>query len=792
MTNGPRSPFREAALRRHMQARNEPVLPRLAAPVLDRFLWLMLPVLSWLASLPPISGLLARLGHGQRVPVVLQMTWTECGAACLAMILGYHGRSTPLAECRNQCGAGRDGVTVRAITQAARAFGLRVKAYSLQLEDLQHVTLPAIIHWRFNHYVVLERWSPDGAEIVDPAVGRRQISPAELDEGFTGVTITFEPGVEFERRRSTARSVWRDFLAYVLRTPGAYRLLAQVLGASLVLQLLGLALPYFTGVLIDRVVPLQLDQLMAILGLGMLGVVLARTATTYARAALLVGLRARLDTQMILGFVEHVLQLPYPFFQGRRSGDLLARLSSNTMIREALTGQTLSAVLDGGLVVVYLAVLAVQAPFFGSIVLALAALQIGLLLLMNRRLYPLVQRDLVAQTESQSYLMEMLRGIGTLKAAGAEDAALDRWSNLFYTHLNVSVQRGQLLALGEAGVELIRTLSPLLLLWLGAQWVLDGTLSLGTMLALNMLGAAVLQPLTSLVAAGQQLHLAGAHLERIADVLAARPEQEDRSARARARLQGRVELDGVSFRYDPNAPLVLRDLSVEIEAGQKVALVGRTGSGKTTLAMLLLGLYQPSQGQIRYDGTPLHDLDFRSVRRQFGIVLQESFLFSGSIRENVAFNAPDLSLEAVQDLARLAGIHDEIAQMPMRYETLVAEGGAALSGGQRQRLSIARALAHQPAILLLDEATSSLDTVTERIVDGNLGQLDCTRIVIAHRLSTVRNADLILVLEDGAIVERGTHDELLQRGGTYAALVQTQLLADAAPASQSQALATPA
>jgi ABC-type bacteriocin/lantibiotic exporter with double-glycine peptidase domain len=377
----------------------------------------------------------------------------------------------------------------------------------------------------------------------------------------------------------------------------------------------------------------------------------------------------------------------------------------------------------------------------------------------------------------------MLRGIGTLKAAGAEDAALDRWSNLFYTHLNVSVRRGQVAALGEGAVEMIRTLSPLLILWIGTERVLDGSLSLGSMLAFNMLGAAVLLPLTSLLTAVQQLHLAGAHLERITDVLAAQPEQTLDTARQRPALKGRIDLDGVSFRYDPNSPLVLRDLSVTIEPGQKVALVGRTGSGKTTLAMLLIALYQPSDGEIRYDGIPLDDLEYRSLRRQFGIVLQESFLFSGSIRENIAFSAPDRSLEEIMEVARLAGIHDEIDRMPMQYETLVAEGGAALSGGQRQRLSIARALAHRPAILLLDEATSSLDTVTERIVDENLSRLSCTRIVIAHRLSTVRNSDLILVLEDGAIVERGTHDDLVQRGGVYANLVQTQLLTDAASTS---------
>jgi len=271
------------------------------------------------------------------------------------------------------------------------------------------------------------------------------------------------------------------------------------------------------------------------------------------------------------------------------------------------------------------------------------------------------------------------------------------------------------------------------------------------------------------------LQLVSAHLDRIADVVEEESEQDLQGVQHAPPLSGRIELNHINFRYDPNAPLVLRDISVAIEPGQKVALVGRTGSGKSTLAKLLLGLYTPTEGEILYDDLPLQSLNYRTVRSQFGAVLQESFLFSGSIRQNIAFNDPSLSLEQVMEAARLAHIHDDILRMPMGYETLVAEGGMSLSGGQRQRLSLARALAHQPAVLLLDEATSHLDAVTERLVDQNLSDFACTRIVIAHRLSTIRNADLILVLDEGVIVERGSHKDLLAKDGRYAALVHSQL-----------------
>jgi len=451
------------------------------------------------------------------------------------------------------------------------------------------------------------------------------------------------------------------------------------------------------------------------------------------------------------------------------------RLGSSTNIREMLTNQTLSSILDGGLVLGYLAILLVWHPSFGLLALVIGALQVAPMLGTSRRLQGLIGSELSAQAQSQSYLVEALKGIAALKASGAEQPVLDRWSRLFVRQLNVSVQRSHVAGTVDTVTTTLRTFSPLILLWIGVLQVLDGEMSLGTMLAVNALAASFLAPLASLMSSGQQLQLACAHLDRLADVLEAAPEQDGRTVRPAPRLKGRIELKQVSFRYGPRAPLVLRDVSLVIEPGQKVALVGRTGSGKSTLSMLLLGLYEPTDGEILYDGVPMQSLDVRTLRSQLGVVLQESFLFSGSIRENIAFNDPSMSLDQVVQAARLAAIHDEIARMGMGYETMLAEGGAGLSGGQRQRLSIARALSHQPAILLLDEATSHLDVVTEQLLDRQLDDLRCTRIVIAHRLSTIRNADLIVVVDEGAIVERGTHRELLALGGHYAALLSGQL-----------------
>lgn len=726
-------------------------------------------------TLREVAEIIAKPFLRRRVPVLRQMANVECGAACLAMILSHYGRKTSIAEASSYLGIGRDGATALSIATAGREQGLRVRAYTIEPDNFKYVKFPAIAHWNFNHFLIIERWTPKYVEVVDPALGRRRLTAGEFDAGFTGVVLVCEPGVNFERRAGSD-PFWRAFLVkYALQTPG---LLTQIIGATLLLQLLGLVLPVFTKILVDHVLPMRNTDIMTILGLGMLMVLLGQVVTSYLRSALLIHVQARLDSQMMLSFFEHLLTLPFKFFQQRSSGDLLMRLGSNAVIREMLTGQTISIVLDGSLVLVYVLLMLVQFPASGLAIIGIALLQFLLLLSTTRKVHNLVQRDLSTQAQSQSYLVETLSRIETVKAAGAEERVFDHWSNLFFNQLNVSLQRNYLSIVIETGVTGLRILSPMLLLWIGAYKVLNGTMTLGTMLALNALAASVMAPLASLISNGQRLQLVGSHLERIADVLQAEPEQAPQTVRRAEPQSGSIELRDVSFRYNPKAPLVLKDISVKIEPGQKIALVGRTGSGKSTLARLLLGFHVPSSGSILYDGVSLEKLNYRTLRRQFGAVLQDPQLFSGSIRHNISFNDPSLSLEKIVEKAKLALIHDEIMAMPMNYEAIIAEGSSTLAGGQCQRLSIARALAHEPAILLLDEATSHLDVLTEQLVETNLSSLSCTRIVIAHRLSTIRNADLILVLHEGEIVERGTHAELIERRNYYANLIQAQSGAD--------------
>ncbi len=710
----------------------------------------------------------------RRVPEVRQMTEVECGLACLTMILNYYGSRVSLPELRKRTGIGRDGLSALGIAEVARREGMRVRAISLPRNDFRFVKLPAIVHWEFNHFLVLERWARGHAGVVDPATGRRRLAHDEFDDSFTGVLLVLEPGPAFHPRAAGSSGSFLTYiLQYVRRAPGTF---AQILGVSLLLLVMGLALPVVTKVVVDEILPYSLWNLMPALAIGMGALWLSQTVATLLREWLIVRLRARIDLHQMLGFVEHLFALPYSYFEQRSTGDLLARVGSNEALREILSNQLISTVMDSSLVVFYLIILLSQSLAFGLLTLGVGLLQVSFLLATNRRIGRLARRELAAFGKSQGRLGESLVGIVTLKASGAEQRALDRWSNVFFDHLNITLRYNYVSGSTSAFLTTVPVLGQLALLWVGATQVLNGSISLGTMVAFMALAGVFFAPLSSLVNSGQQFQLVGANLDRIRDVLEEEPEQEEAAGRGPApRLSGEIRVRGVSFRYTGAGADALRAVDLTVHPGQRVAIVGASGSGKSTLGKLLLALYLPTEGEICYDGHSLETLPWREVRRQLGVVLQESVLFSGSIHSNIALSNPALGPERVIEAAKLAAIHEDIVAMPMGYDTLVSEGASALSGGQRQRLAIARAIAHRPTILVLDEATSHLDVETEQRVARNLRDLACTQVIMAHRLSTIRDADMIVVLDRGEIVERGTHAGLIRANGHYARLVRHQV-----------------
>ena len=717
---------------------------------------------------------LQRLAHSRRrgrIPFVQQTETADCGAACLAMVLRHLGREVTIDEVREALGTGRDGADAAGIVRAGEWFGLRGRGVSLDLDLLRYLPRGAILHWEFTHFVVLDRVTKDGAEIVDPARGPRKVTIKQLRESFTGVALVFELTSKFEKRKAgEGRTSW-----YLKQLYGQRRLFARILVTSLMLRVLALGLPLLTAMVIDRVIPRGDEQLLIVVAIGITGVLVFQALTTLIRSLLFLQLRTNLDTRLTMGFVDYLSRLPYDFFQSRSAGDLMMRVNNNATIRELLTSNSLSALLDGVMVIAYVVLIVVMAPTMALIVGGLAFIQL-LLLAISRRFYRVLQaRALDAQARTQSVLVEMLAGMSTLKACAAEGRAVERWSNHYIDELNVALDRGRISALVDGAVGLVGAASPVIIMVIGAMSVMSGQLTLGAMLAINTIAIGVLSPLQTLVSSVLQLQLIGTYMDRIDDVLSQPPEQVTENAMRAPKLSGRVTLQNVSFRYHERAPMVVRDVNLDIRPGMSVAIVGRSGCGKSTLAGIIAGLYRPTEGRVLYDGNDMARLELKSLRRQLGIVFQQPYLFAGSIRSNIALTDPTLSLDHSIAAARTAAIHQDIDAMPMGYETLLADGGSSLSGGQRQRIALARALVHRPAILILDEATSALDAETESRVIENLDRLNCTRIVLAHRLSTIVRSDLIVVMSYGEVVEAGTHDELIARNGHYRKLLASQL-----------------
>jgi ATP-binding cassette subfamily B protein len=707
----------------------------------------------------------------KRVPFILGHELSDCGAACLTMALAYHGRRERVADVREITGTSKDGVTARGLVDAARHYGLEAQGVRLDVDAVARLAPGTILHWGTRHFVVLSRHLRRGRiEIIDPSVGPSRIDPATLAKLFTGVAIVTKPGDRFVRTSALAASPFA-FLRRLLLTDRTS--LRRVAASSLFLRLLAVAVPALTGVLIDRILPAGDRHLLAVVSICSALIAVQVLALSVLRAQLFLRLRTTLDMRMTLDFVRHLLALPFDFFLRRSGGDLIARVRSHAVVRDMITAGAVSAVIDGALAVGYLFVLAAASPILALTTAAAGAVEVAILMGTYRLSRYLMAEQLQAESRSQSYLYQLLRGVETVKTSGAEARVVDHFASRYIDELNVSYRRARLGGLVEAAISTVRLAAPLAVLLVGGVQVIDNRLTAGGMLALSALAIGFLEPLAALVTTAMRLQPVTSYLERIQDVMEARSE-EDGDLREAPPLSGAITLESVVFRYNPLGPPVIDGVSVAIEPGTTIALVGRSGSGKSTLGRLLVGLYPPESGRVLHDGLDLATLSPRSARRQFGVVTQDPYLFGLSIRENVALRSPDAPLNEIASAARTACVHDDIMALPLGYDTVLTDAGASLSGGQRQRLALARALLDGPRVLLLDEATSSLDTVTEAAVHRNLAALDATVIIIAHRLSTITAADQVLVIDGGRVVEHGTHGSLAAANGHYAALIRAQ------------------
>ena len=722
----------------------------------------------------------ARLRGGARrarVPTVLQMEAVECGAAALAMVLAHHGRIVPLEELRMACGVSRDGSKASNMVKAAKAYGLAARGFKREPQALRDMPLPMIVHWNFNHFVVLEGFGRGGrVHLADPAHGARVVTGEELDQSFTGVALTFEPGPEFARggERPSLMGALRRRLA------GSHAGLLYCVLAGLALVVPGLLVPTFTRVFVDDVLVKGMSGWVRPLLLAMGATVLVMGALTWLQQRYLLRLETRLALQTSSRFFWHVLQLPVHFFAQRSPGEIASRVAINDRVAQLLSGELAVTVLRVATISFYAALMAWYDASLTAMIVAVAALNLGVLRWVSRKRTDLSQRLQQDRGKALGTAMGGLLGIETLKAGGSESDFFARWSGHYARVVNAQHQLGLQTQLLSLAPPLLMASSTALLLGLGGARVMDGELTMGMLVAFHALALAFLGPVNGLVALGGTIQEVRGDVARLDDVLrypagaGSEPVPAEDGPVAAGRLTGAVELRRVSFGYSRLEPALIQDFSLTLRPGSRVALVGGSGCGKSTLARLVAGLYEPWAGEILFDGVPRSALPRDVLTQSLAVLDQDVFLFEGTVRENLTLwdaTVPDADLVQA---ARDACIHDDVSARPGGYSAPVEEGGRNLSGGQRQRMEVARALAGGPAILVLDEATSALDPATEKQIDDNLRRRGCTCLIVAHRLSTIRDCDEIIVLDAGKIVQRGTHEELRDVPGPYAALIEAE------------------
>ncbi|MFC9739801.1 NHLP family bacteriocin export ABC transporter peptidase/permease/ATPase subunit [Streptomyces noursei] len=711
-----------------------------------------------------------------RTPTVLQMEAVECGAASLAMVLAHYGRHIPLEELRIACGVSRDGSRASNLLKAARSYGLSAKGMQMEPAALADVAAPAILFWEFNHYVVYDgpgrRLGRRGVHINDPDKGRRFVPVEDFDTSFTGVVLVFEPTEAF-RKGGRRPSVLNALPARLRGTTGT--LLAALL-ASLLLVGVGAALPALSRTYIDMFLIGNQTSLLGPLFAAMTAMVVLTAVLTGLQQANLLRGRIISSTLSSARFLRHLLRLPVTFFAQRSPADLVQRLQSNDAVAETLARDLAAAAVDGVVVVLYAVLLWTYDPQLTVIGVLIALLNVVAMRIVIRLRATHTQklRADTARLTNTSYTGLQL--IETMKATGGENGYFRRWAGQHAATLEEQQRLGVPSAWLAVVAPTLATLNSALILWIGGLRAVEGHISIGLLVAFQALVTRFTAPITRLNGVAGRIQDFAADVARLKDVESfpadAHYSRPDADAGTR-RLKGHVTLEDVTFGYSPlDAPL-LTGFSLAVGPGQQVALVGGSGSGKSTVSRLISGLYAPWEGTIRIDGQRLADIPRSALAASVSFVDQDVFLFEGTVRDNVALWDPSIPDDAVIAALQDAALYDDvIARRPDGIHSRVEQDGRNFSGGQRQRLEIARALVRRPSILVLDEVTSALDAGTEAVIMDNLRRRGCACVIIAHRLSTVRDSDEIVVLDHGAVVERGRHAELVAAGGAYAELVK--------------------
>jgi ATP-binding cassette, subfamily B, bacterial len=694
--------------------------------------------------------------------------WLAATCRCLSQAFSQLARKVSPELIAQRLPARLSAGDLHGVAASVGALGFRGRVVEISEGDLRHLPPASILQTRDKEPAVLHRAGPAAIELRDAAGSLRSLSHADFRHEFESAALVLTPTESY--LRSDGRPVdLRHFTRKILGSGGP---LAEILLTSVLIQGIGILVPALTGTIVDRVLPRADRHLLVLMIVVFLPLMLFQFFASQHRTRLVSALRGRVDLRLQAEFVHHLLRLPFQFFQRFAPGDIVGRIGSQNFIRDMLTGNAVAGLLDALMAVIYLLAISLASPAMAAVTGACASFQIGLLVATHSSRARYWADKLDAQRRCQIFEHEMIGGIETVRAGAMEGRVLQEWENRFVRLLNVQSARWQREAALEAAFSCLRTLSPFAVTVVGTILVLEGRLTLGQMFALSGLAVGFLTPLGSLVENILNLQILQPSLRKVRDVLGTA--QEPAGFPGRQELQGKIVLENVGVRIGETT--ILENVSAELEPGQFIGIVGRTGAGKSVLLKIILGLLRPTSGRVAIDGMDLSTLDPHLIRRQIGVVTQTPALFNLTIRDNIALADPTASLESIVEAAKMANVHEDILRLPQAYDTIV--GGdqplVQLSPGQRQRIALARALVKKPRALVLDEATSAVDTITEAAIQESLKAIRCTRIIVAHRLSTVRDADRVLVMAGGRIVEQGCHETLLAAGGDYARFAQAQ------------------
>lgn len=680
------------------------------------------------------------------VPVILQTEASECGLACLTMVARHYGHDIDLASLRARHLVSLSGASLKSVMQIAATLDLSPRAVRLEMETLPELQLPAIIHWDFNHYVVLTKLSRGHAHIIDPGQGARRVSLAEFSDHFTGVALELTPTQDFSaqtaRLPATLSMMWSKLI-------GLKRALAQTLTLSIILQIIVILSPFYLQIVVDGVLPRDDTGLLMAVAIGFAGLVILRAVTEAVRSWAILVFGNQMSGQMLGNVFSHLLRLPTGYFEKRHIGDIISRMGSAHPIQQALTQAVVAVLMDGMMAAVMLVVMMIYAPALAMIVLASVFVLSAVTLLIYPRLRASQEAAIHARAVENSHVIESIRGATTLKLFGREVEREAAWRNLYTDVINANVDYGRWTIWQRFAETLLTGLQLIAVVYCGALMVINTEVSgftLGMLFAFMAFRTDFTRSVSELLRKGIEFRLLGLHLDRLSDIVYTPRDDALQDAKVLSDVKGRITIENVSFRYSDLDPWVLKDFSLDIAAGDMVTLTGASGGGKTTLLKLILGLYQPTAGRILIDGQDLAHIAPQSWRRAMGVVMQDDQLLSGSLAQNITLFDPEIDGVKMQKAAIAARIHNDILALPMKYDSLIGSMGSVLSGGQKQRVLLARALYHEPRVLFLDEGTANLDQETEAQIVEVIKAMPLTRVIIAHRPAFITASDQTITL----------------------------------------------